>query len=130
MKLRRVRAGTWQVLALSTDRGDCPLLDFLAALEGGLVRDGWRMLKLLDGVAEQGPPRNTEISHMLAPGIWEFIQGRLRVLWFYDEGRLVICSHGFVKRSRKTPLKELARAQSHRHRYLNAKRRAELEVEG
>ena len=130
MRLRWIRTGEWQVLGICTDRGDCPLLDFLAGLEGGLVKDGRRMLKLLDLVAKHGPPRNTEISHQLGPGLWEFIQGRLRVLWFYDEGKLVICSHGFVKKRQKTPLGELERALAYRRRYLEAKRHADLDVEG
>ncbi len=130
MKLRKVRAGNWQVLAICTDRGNCPLLEFLAGLEGGIDKDGRRMLRLLDRVASQGPPRNTEISHQLGPGLWEFIQGRLRVLWFYDEGRLVICSHGFVKKRQKTPPAELERAEEAQRRYLASKRRGDLTMEG
>ena len=128
--MRRVRSGDWAILAVCTDRGDCPLLEFLAGLEGGVALDGRRMLKLLDRVARQGPPRNTEISHQLSSGIWEFIQGRLRVLWFYDEGKLVICTHGFVKKRQRTPQGELDRAQEHRRQYLEAKRQASLKVEG
>lgn len=88
------------------------------------------MLKLLDRVAGHGPPRNTEISHQLGCGIWELIQGRVRVVWFYDGGRLVICSHGFVKKRQKAPVGEIETARRNRRRYLEAKKRAELEVEG
>jgi phage-related protein len=130
MRLRRVRTGFWRVLAVCSERGDCPLLEFLAGLEGGLVQDGRRMLKLLDRVSEHGPPRNTEIAHQLGPAIWEFIQGRLRVLWFYDEGNLILCSHGFVKKRQKTPAGEIERAQLCRRQYRAAKRRAHLKVEG
>jgi phage-related protein len=130
MKLKTVLAGDWQVLAVCTERGDCPLLDFLAGLEGRLARDGWRMLKLLDRVAAQGPPRNTEISHQLASGIWEFIQGRLRVLWFYDDGKLVICSHGFLKKRQKTPAGEIERARENQRLYAEAKACGNVEIEG
>jgi phage-related protein len=105
-------------------------LEFLVGLEGGLVKDGRRMLKLLDRVAQQGPPRNTAISHQLGPGIWEFIQGRLRVLWFYDDGRLVICSHGFVKKRQKTPAAEIDRALAYQRQYLKAKKDKDLDIEG
>ncbi|MDY7093438.1 MAG: type II toxin-antitoxin system RelE/ParE family toxin [Acidobacteriota bacterium] len=130
MKLQTVRAENWRVLAMCTERGDCPLLDFLTSLEGQLAKDGRRMLRLLARVASLGPPKNTEISHQLDPGVWEFIQGRLRVLWFYDEGKLVLCSHGFVKKQQKTPRAELERAKTMRRRYLEAKRRGNLRVEG
>ena len=129
MKLLSVRSGFWDVPAVCSDRGDCPLLDFLAELGGGdLAKDGRRMLKLLDRVSAQGPPRNTEISHQLDRGIWEFIQGRLRVLWFYDEGKLVVCSHGFVKKQQKTPAAEIERAIEQRRRYLEAKKQDRLSI--
>lgn len=131
MQTLEIRRDRWTVLALCSRRGDCPLLRFLAELEGDLERDGRRMLALLDRVSQHGPPRNVDVSHQVGDGIWEFIQGRLRVLWFYDSGRLVVCSHGFVKKSRKTPALELERArrcqqeyEQHRTRALFARRRA------
>lgn len=60
MKTVEVRRGPWKVLALSSERGDCPLLRFLAKLEGNLARDGRRMLALLDRVAQHGPRRNRQ----------------------------------------------------------------------
>ena len=72
------------------------------------------MLVLLESVAAAGPPRNTDVSHQLRGEVYEFIQGRLRVLWFYDVGRVVVCSHGLVKQSRKTPPAEIERAEAAR----------------
>lgn len=129
MRLRRVRRAGWDVLAICGPRGDCPLLELLAGLEARLAADGRPMLRLLAFVAEQGPPRNVEMSHKIAGEIWELIAGRLRVLWFYDEGRLVVCSHGFVKRTRKTPAAEIDRAQAAYREYRAAKRRGTLTVE-
>ena len=72
--------------------------------------------------AEQGPPRNVEVSHKIAGDIWELIAGQLRVLWFYDEGRVIVCSHGFVKRTRKIPSGEIDRAQAACQEYRAAKK--------
>lgn len=124
MKTVEVRRGPWKVLALSSERGDCPLLRFLAKLEGNLARDGRRMLALLDRVAQHGPPRNVDISHQVGEGLWEFIQGRIRVIWFYDRGKLVVLSHGFVKKTRKTPASELERARRNRQEYEQNRTRA------
>lgn len=129
MKLRRVYRARWDVLAICGARGDCPLLDLLASLEARLAADGRAMLRLFAFVGEQGPPHNVEASHKIAGEIWELIAGRLRVLWFYDEGRVVVCSHGFVKRTRKTPVAEIERAQAAWAAYRAAKESAELEVE-
>lgn len=111
MRLRAVRQGEWRVLAICTGRGDCPLLGFLGGIEGSLRRDQLGMLKLLERVAQVGPPRNAETSKKLSADIFELRFGQLRVLWFYAERRIVVCSHGFVKRSQKTPAGELARVE-------------------
>lgn len=128
MRLEVVRSGCWQVLAVCTERGQCPLLEFLGGLEGSLAGDGRRMLALLARVADQGPPRNAEASHQVGGGLWELIQGRLRVLWFYDVGRVVVCSHGFIKRTQKTPARELDLARASRARYLRARERRLIEI--
>ena len=129
MRLRRVRRARWDVLAICGPRGDCPLLDFLEDLEGQLAEDGRALLRLFAFAAEQGPPHNVEVSHKIAGEIWEFIAGRLRVLWFYEAGRLVICSHGFVKRTRKTPAGEIERAQAAYEAYQAAKKSGRLKME-
>jgi phage-related protein len=130
MRLERIRSGRWTVLAVCTERGDCPLAGFLSALSGDLARDGRRLLALLERVAVDGPPRNVEVSHQLAEGIWQFAQGRLRALWFYDEGRLVIVTHGFVKRSRKAPAAEIERAVVCRQAYFRDRWRRDLRIGG
>src|SRR4030065_1760728 len=98
MIVRTVCSGLYQVLAACTDRGGCELLSLLNDLEGPIGKDAARMANLLERTAKEGPSRRTEVSHQIEDEIYEFIQGRLRVLWFYDEGNLVDCSHGVVKK--------------------------------
>jgi phage-related protein len=129
MKLKRVQRAQWDVLAICGPRGDCPLLELLTGLEAQLATDGRAMLRLLSFVAEQGPPRNVDVSHKIAGEIWELIAGRLRVLWFYDEGRLIVCSHGFVKRTKKTPAGEIDRARASYEAYQAAKDARSLNLE-
>jgi phage-related protein len=78
------------------------------------------MARLLESAAGTGSSRNTDICHQIQDEIYEFIQGRLRILWFYDRGRLIICSHGFVKKSQKTPRNEISRAIAEKDRYFAA----------
>lgn len=117
------------MLAACSARGDCPVLDFLAGLESGHARQAVRMLALLSQVAEGGPPRNTERSHTVAEEIWEFIQGDLRVLWFYGKGQVVVLAVGFVKKSRKTPRAEIGAAERTLARFREASRLEALEIE-
>ena len=130
MRVRRLPfEGTYSILAACDNRGGCLLLDFLNGLGAGLEKDADRMLALLERVAQQGSQRNDKISHKIEGDIWEFIQGRLRVFYFYDEGRLVVCTHGFVKKTQKAPKGEIATANRVREQYLAAKRQGLLDIE-
>jgi len=79
-------------------------------------------------VALEGPPRNTEISHQIKEKLFEFIQGRLRVLWFYDEGRLIIYTGGFVKKGQKTPRSEIEHAIQLMDDYFEDKKKAQIQI--
>lgn len=129
MRLRRLKLRSWAVLAACSDRGDCLLTEFLQGLEGRLGKQARRAWSLLDVVASIGPPRNTDVSHRLAPDIWEFISGDLRILWFYDERKVVVCSHGFVKQRQKTPKAHLEQAEAVRSRYFEAKSKSALRID-
>lgn len=123
MRLKRVKEGKWTILAACKPRGDCPLLDDLTKLEGDLHRDQQKLLALLDRVSEYGIPKNTEKSRPIksSDGLFEFREGRIRVLWFYGEHREIVCSHMFLKRTQATPATEIERAEQSLGAYLSAK---------
>lgn len=129
MILRNVVTGSFRVVAAVTDRGECPLVDFLEGLEGGLADDGSRMAAVLEQVAGDGPRRDTQVSRQIGPGLFEFRKGRIRIAWFCDEGTLVICTHGFVKKTQKTPPAEIHKAMSIRKRYFVDKRNGDIRFE-
>ncbi len=60
--------------------------------------------------------------------IWEFrtlYDGtcyRLFAFWDTDGETLVIATHGIVKKTQKTPLKEIAKAENIRKEYFNSKK--------
>lgn len=60
--------------------------------------------------------------------IWEFrtlykgIQYRLLAFWDTDAETLVIATHGFVKKTQKTPSKEINKAEAVRILYFNSKK--------
>jgi len=59
--------------------------------------------------------------------IWEFrtlydgICCRLLAFWDTEKDTLVIATHGFIKKTQKTPQKEIARAEAIRKEYFNDK---------
>ncbi|MDD5761564.1 MAG: type II toxin-antitoxin system RelE/ParE family toxin [bacterium] len=129
MILRNVVTGSFRVVAAVTDRGECPLFDFLEALDGDLADDGIRMVAVLERIARGGPRRDTQVSRQIGPGLFEFRKGRIRIAWFYDEGTLVICTHGFVKKTQKTPTAEIHKAMSIHRRYFVDKRNGNIRFE-
>ena len=130
MNLLPVSKGFYAVYAVAKSREHCELLEFLGGLDQTLQKDSDRMLALLGRVAMEGPPRNTEISHQIKGKLFEFIQGRVRVLWFYDEGRLIICTGGFVKKGRKTPRREIDHAIRLMDDYFEDKKKAQIQIYG
>lgn len=134
MNLRVVRRGVWTVLAVCNQRGVCPLLEFLYEgsiptpfgfqPRGPIASQKIRMLARLAEMAETGPPRNVKICHQIEDDLWQVELGRIRILWFYDEGRVIVLSHGFVKQSQKTleAEKRIARDAIKRYREAKAKR--------
>ena len=72
--------------------------------------------------------RNREIFKKLENSeIWEFralynkTAYRLFAFWDTDEEKLVIATHGIIKKSQKTPAKEIAKAEDFRRRYFEFK---------
>ena len=117
MKLREVRKAQWTVLAVCSERGDCELLEFFAELMRTPTQP-LPMLHLLERISVDGPRQLSDlVSHQIDGPIWEFIRGDLRVLWFYDAEKVVICSHGFVKKRQKTPKSEIEKAKAAHARY-------------
>ncbi len=60
-------------------------------------------------------------------GFWEFrtlyngLQYRLLAFWDEQENRLVVATHGFVKKIWKIPAKEIQRAEQLRKKYYESK---------
>ena len=128
MYLFIVSKGFYTVCATGRWPGHCELLEFLQDLGPNLQKDRDRVLALFGKVAREGPPRNIEISHQIKGKLFEFIQGRLRVLWFYDEGRLIICTSGFVKKGQKTRRSEIEHAIQVMDEYFEDKKRGEIRI--
>jgi phage-related protein len=127
----KLGAGSWgQVLALALTGGEIPVLEYLRSLDASRQKAVAKMLRQLrEYVPEHGPPvHNTQQSNRLGDGIFELKVGDLRALYFYDEGRAIVCTHAFAKKRRKTPPREIHRAKEMRQSYFAAKKRHELTV--
>lgn len=128
MKLLKLDQGQYTIHAICDKRGNADLLEFLEGLGANLQSSGAAMLRLLERCAQHGPPKNSDLKHNLSDGIYELRKGQLRVLYFTDKGRLIICSHGLIKKTGKVPKKDIDRVKKARNRYLDAQRRDLLEI--
>lgn len=116
------RGARFRILALGDENG-CKLLEFMADEDVKRPAELAKLQRLLDRSAAEGPPHNKEKCRHLGNDLWEFkTGGGLRVIWFYDAGALIICTHGFEKQGQKTPRGEIRLALDLRDSYFEAKR--------
>ena len=124
MPVQPIRAGARFTIYAWGDETSCEVLEFLEGLAASGDSDAERILNLINRTADHGAPRNEQHCRLLDDGIYEFkAPNTARVLWFYDAGRIIICTHGFSgKRGRgKTSKSEIERAKSIRKQYLKEK---------
>lgn len=76
----------------------------------------------------QGGVKDSELFKKLdSSDIWEFrtlyqgIAYRLFCFWDRESEALVVATHGIIKKTQKTPAKEIARAEEIRRKYFRAK---------
>ena len=106
MHLVRLSKGTWTVLAICEDEVSCALLDFLESL--GDEKTAAKILSDLQGYVPNHEPqdwirRKLSVALTDSDGILEFRWPKSkgptpRILWFYDKGKVVVCSHGCAKK--------------------------------
>lgn len=81
----------------------------------------------------QGGVKDIELFKKLENSeIWEFrtlyqgIAYRLFAFWDSEEEAMVIATHGIIKKTQKTPPKEIVRAEDLRQKYFDAKKQTKL----
>lgn len=100
---------TWQIMALCDNRKDCQVDGFLSTLPPNMEKDGVAMRRLIAYVSEHGTrDLPIEVCHNIADDVFQFSKGRIRVSWFYDNGKVIICCHASVKKKQKTPANVIA----------------------
>ena len=121
--LRKVRSGrACKILSMGSDDA-CPLFEFLSQLKRDDVNEFAKIIALLDRTAHHGVIKNEQkYRYFKSEKVFEFkTRGGVRVMGFWDEGMLIVCTHGFLKKSQKTPPGEIERAVVLRRDYFAAK---------
>ena len=92
----------FEIRAWVSRNGECQVKEFLNDLEEDDVSDADRLWYLLKRTANIGVLENKVQMRPLRSGIYEFkARHTARILFFYDQNRLIICSHGFTGKKGK-----------------------------
>ena len=127
----------FEVEFYETTDGDKPAKDFLISLDNkmrakmasmiSLLQENMRakMASMISLLQENGYNLREPYSKHLSEGIFE-LRAKVgsditRVMYFFYIDRRVILTNGFVKKTKKTPLKELEKAKKYRQDYLRRK---------
>ena len=99
--------------------GSCPVEEFLDSLDNKMRAKILLAIALLE---TNGPQLREPYSKPLGYGIFEIRakQGNniTRTLYFFYDGKQIILTNGFVKKTQKTPSAEIQRAKKYRAEYL------------
>ena len=102
--------------------GSCPIEEFLDSLDNKMRAKILLAIALLE---TNGPQLREPYSKPLGDGIFEIRakQGNniTRTLYFFYDGKQIILTNGFVKKTQKTPSAEIQRATKYRAEYLRLK---------
>jgi len=103
--------------------GACPIQDFLDSLPGKVAQKVAWVLSLLEDMAMVPAIYFKKLTG--TEEIWEcriqYSSNIYRILCFFDSHAVIILTHGFEKKSMKTPRRELERAEWYRRDYLMRK---------
>ena len=125
MKILSIQRAKFHVGAVVQEKGDgslaCSLIDDFNDIEATYEKSRDRLLEYFKYVASGGPQAlNSAQCHQIDANnrIYEFIAGKLRVLFFQStKGSLIVCTHMFLKKTQKTPIKEVSKAIRARKQY-------------
>lgn len=101
-----------------TEEGKCPVADFIEALEPKMQA---KVLRTIDLLERNGTELREPYSAPIGNGIFELRikQGSdiTRVLYFFFVGHNAILTNGFVKKTQKTPIREIQLAHKYKADY-------------
>ena len=108
-----------QVVFYKNEKGEEPARGFLDSLDVKMRAKMTRTIKLLE---VNGNKLREPYTKSLRDGIFELRAKEgsdiTRVLYFYVIGNKAVLTHGFVKKTNKTPPSEIERAIQYRDEYM------------
>ena len=111
------------IIFYKTAEGKCPVEEFLDSLPGKVVQKVTWVLDLIREI-KKVPTIYLKKLHA-SDDIWEcriqFGPNIYRLFCFFDIGTMIVLTHGIVKKSQKTPKKEIKMAETYKNDYFRRK---------
>ena len=105
-----------------TARGACPVEEFLDSLPSKVAQKVTWVLEIIE--SHDSTP-SSYFKKLVNTEIWEcriqFGSNIYRIMAFFDGNAIVILTHGFIKKTQKTPASEITLAKQYRADYLARK---------
>ena len=104
--------------------GSYPAQEFIDSLD---IKMQAKMLRTIAFLQENGSDLREPYSEYLQDGILE-LRAKVgsnisRVMYFFYDGKKAVLTHGFIKKTQKTPKKEIDRAIRYKEEYFSRKER-------
>lgn len=103
------------------DKGKCEALDFIESLDKKTREKTLSIFELIEEL--HIIPQKYFKKLVGTKGIYEirveYTSNIYRYLAFFEKNKLIIVTHGFQKKSQKTPAKEIKKAENIKKIYLN-----------
>lgn len=131
--LAEITAGdAFRIYAVSSQT-DAPCHAFLTQVQHEQPAEHAKLMARLQRSAVHGPPRNEEQCKQLdgrspEETVYEFKTHKLRLFWFYDENRLILCANGIVKGTKKEQNQAIAVARKWKAAYYAAKQAKKIQI--
>ena len=112
----------FQIEFYETEQGIQPAKDFLLSLDTKMRA---KMVNTISILQDNGYELREPYSKYLSEGIFE-LRARVgsditRVLYFFYVDSRIVLTNGFIKKTNKTPIKEIEKAKKYRADYLKRK---------
>lgn len=110
---------SFNIIFYEKQNGERPARDFILGLDEKIQA---KMIGLLDVLGEKGNALREPYSKYLQDGIFEIRckvgNNIARVLYFFYYQKKIVITNGFVKKTVKTPRKEIELAKRRRREYI------------
>jgi hypothetical protein len=107
---------------------NCPTIEFLLQLKKERPDELSRLTAVLEQTATNGPLKNSEKFKKIegSEGLFEFKSYQLRLFCFFDEGSIIICANGVIKKQDKHKSQDVETAINWKQSYFQAKQNNQL----